>query len=88
MERRHRTYGLSWTTDRVVAETFAQGSVKQSIGGTVLLETTAPTEAIVCVPHDHVDEAYEVEAEYLVDRRRLGNVAVTKRYPGALASER
>ena len=64
-----------------MAETFAQGGVKDCIGGTILLETIAPMEAIVCVPDDHVDEVHDGEAEYLVDRRRLGNVAVMKRYP-------
>ncbi|QAU44197.1 hypothetical protein [Bradyrhizobium guangzhouense] len=85
--RRRRTYGMSWTVDRIVAESFAEGNASMYDGGTVVLETLAPSTAIICVPHDHIEHAYAGEVEYLVDRRRLGDVNLVKRYgaPAALA---
>jgi hypothetical protein len=81
--RRRRTYGMAWTSDPVVAESFADSRALMYQDGGVLLETFAPPNAIICVPHDHIeDEWHAGEAEYLVDRRRLGEVRVVKRYPG------
>jgi hypothetical protein len=78
--RRRRTYGMSWTIDQNVAECFAQGYAALYEGGTVLLETLAPPDAIICVPHDHIDDVHSGEAEYLVGRRRLSLVKVVKRW--------
>ncbi len=45
--RRRRIYGLSWSADAAVAERFALER-RQWPGGSVLLETLAPPEAIIC----------------------------------------
>jgi hypothetical protein len=72
--RRRRTYGLSWSSDRVVAESFATGLYQTFDAGSVLLEVNAPTEAIICAPGPH-DNRYG-ESEFLVDRRCLTGVRV------------
>ena len=78
--RKHRTYGLSWSAERDVAECFAHNIYQSFEGGSVLLETIAPLDAIICaVPADN--SAHAVEEEYLVDRRRLTSVRVLERYP-------
>ena len=49
--RRRRTYGLSWSATAESARTFASSVMcRTSVGGSVLLETLAPTEAIICAP--------------------------------------
>jgi hypothetical protein len=79
---RRRTYGLSWTDDRVVAESFANNKRKFFYEGTTVLETLAPPEAIICVPRLCIDDLpHDVEAEYLVDRRRLRSVKMIAKYP-------
>jgi hypothetical protein len=41
----------------------------------------APADAVICVPYLHTaDRDDETEAEYLVDRRRLGKVNVVRRF--------
>jgi hypothetical protein len=46
-----RTYGLSWGTDRAIAEErFAKGIWRTFQGGRVLLTTVTPPEAIICAP--------------------------------------
>jgi hypothetical protein len=85
--RKRRTYGMSWTTDRSVAQSFAENHRDICGGGTVLLETVAPKDAIVCVPHLQVEEAHQIEAEYIVDRRRLRAVGVLNRLPRREPSE-
>jgi hypothetical protein len=77
--RRRRTYGLSWSTNRPVAESFAQGPWQMTDGGSVLLETDAPPIAIFC--NISAGPNRNGEAEYLVDRRRLIAVRVVARYP-------
>jgi hypothetical protein len=76
--RRRRTYGLSWTRDRSVAEGFARGYQQTFPGGSVLLETDAPAAAIIRIPRA---ERYAGEREVWVDRRRLDKVRVLERYP-------
>ncbi len=46
-ERRRRVYGLSWTTEVAEAEFFARERQVWD-GGSVVLETLAPPEAIIC----------------------------------------
>ena len=46
-ERRHRTYGVSWTANIAVAEDFAHQRQVWD-GGSVVLETLASPEAIIC----------------------------------------
>jgi hypothetical protein len=79
MNRKRRTYGLSWTADREVAESFAEGDWRLREGGSVLLQVDAPAAAIICAPHV-LDDSYG-ETEYVVDRRRLRDVRVLRRYP-------
>lgn len=75
--RRRRTYGLSWTASREVALGFADGIWRTTEGGSVILETDAPKDAIICAP-GCFDNSYG-EQEYLVDRRLLGRVKVLQR---------
>jgi hypothetical protein len=77
--RQRRTYGLSWTSNPDVAEAFAKGLYRNSMGGSVILQADVPAEAIIChVAADADHDRYD-EAEYLVDRRRLGRVKVIER---------
>lgn len=76
--RRRRTYGLSWSSEREVAEAHANSMWRTTIGGSVLLETVAPPEAIICAVIDH-DNGYG-ESEYLVDRSHLPSVRVLARF--------
>jgi hypothetical protein len=81
LNRRRRTYGACWSSDRDVAMAFAEGTMGQYAGGSVLLQTLAQPDAIICAPAHHGDS--REEAEYLVDRRRLSAVTVLERYPPA-----
>ena len=65
--RRHRTYGMSWSTDVEVASHFANGMHRTCQGGSVVLKTRAPAEAIICASK-LVDNRFEVH-EILVGRR-------------------
>lgn len=77
--RCRRTYGLSWTTSIEVARHFASDTVwRTCVGGSVLLETMAPADAIVCVP-GLTDDRY-AEQEVVVEPRRLGKVNVVERF--------
>lgn len=76
-DRCRSTYGLSWTASREVAEAFAH-DYRVWKGGSVLLETLAPPEAIICSLHQHMND--REEDEYLLDRRRLGSVRVIQRF--------
>ena len=77
--RRRRTYGASWTSTQSVAEGFARGNKRCYEGGSVVLVTVAPPEAIVCAPAV-LANGYG-EDEYLVDRRKLKQVDVINRFP-------
>jgi hypothetical protein len=72
--RRKRTYGLSWSTERNTARDYARSCT----GGSVLLCTEAPPDAIISAPaflnNGHGDD------EYLVDRRLLLRVTVLERF--------
>jgi hypothetical protein len=76
--RQRRTYGMPWTTTRDVADNYARRAQGHVSGG-VLLETMAPPEAIICAVPRNSDRYGE--HEYLVDRRKLGQVKVLARYP-------
>jgi hypothetical protein len=75
---RRRSYGPSWSSDEGVARSFAAGTLRVSAGGSVLLKTVAPPDAIICAPTLH-DESYG-EFEYLVERRKLKKVEVVERF--------
>jgi hypothetical protein len=76
--RRRRTYGASWTESIEVAQQYAEGIWRTFKGGSVLLETRAPPEAVICAPA-MFDDRY-AEREYIVDRRRLSAVKVVQRF--------
>ncbi len=78
--RRRRTYGLSWSASEDVADGFAQGMWRSFQGGSVLLRSEVPPEAILCCPLMHRDDEYG-EEEYLIDSRLLRSVTVLRRYP-------
>ena len=85
--RSRRTYGMSWTSNLEVAEAHARsGMYRFSQGGSLVLSTLAPPEAIVCDVSLHIEDRYE-ESEILVDRRRLGQVTVLRRYSQQTAAE-
>ena len=75
--RKRRTYGLSWTVNKGIAEAFARGIWRTFDGGSVLLKTVAPPEAIICALPS---EVHHTEEEYLVDRRQLTGVSVLERF--------
>jgi hypothetical protein len=77
--RQRRTYGASWTESIDVARQYAQqGFWRTFEGGSVLVTTTAPPEAIICAPAIF-DDCY-AEQEYIVDRRRLTGIKVVQRF--------
>jgi hypothetical protein len=75
--RRRRTYGLSWSCDLNVADSFARGIWQTFKGGSVVLEADAPREAVICTieRNDHYGEK-----EILINRRRLSTVRLVARY--------
>ena len=75
--RCHRTYGLAWSSNREIANGFALGWWRAHKGGSVLLVTDAPTDAVLFAydVNDHYGEQ-----EYLVDRRCLRTVRIITRY--------
>jgi hypothetical protein len=85
--RVRKFYGPSWSSDIEEADWFARHWQATS-GGTVVLETIAPPEAIISAPG--IDGVYYEgadgqrlfdEREYIVDGRRLQRVTITRRYP-------
>ena len=96
LERQRRIYGLSWAADIAVAESFAKDYQEDLPGDSVVLETLAPSAAIICemsYPEPftaeerasnasaHFEEFHD-EREYIVDRRLLKAVTVVRRLPG------
>lgn len=73
--RRSRAYGISWTSDWMIAQSFAEFK-GTSHGGGVLLGVIASKEAIIAKMR-----VASREREYLVDRRFLRDVFVIKRFP-------
>ena len=61
--------GFGWTPKRQAAEMFASGLCASYDGGGVLLEATAPAEAIIAGPSAH--SGYLGEHEHVVDPSRL-----------------
>lgn len=83
-ERRCHFYGFSWTSDRSVAEGFAQHWANSTHGG-VLLQTLATPRAILTA-RENVAGYYE-ESEYVVDPYKLGKVSVIKRVAYQLTND-
>jgi hypothetical protein len=86
-QRLWKLYGPSWSASIEEADFFAR-HFQTSPGGSVVLETLAPAEAIISAPclsgpyfvDVHGKRQYD-EREYLVDGRRLQTVDVVRRYP-------
>jgi hypothetical protein len=74
-------HGICWSSDVGVAELYARGLNAMAGGGGVLIETTAPTEAIIS--RAATTGATGCEFEYVVDRRRLGGIRQLVRFPEA-----
>jgi hypothetical protein len=74
-----QTYGMSWSADRSAAVSYANDLRRACDGGSVLLQTAAPADAIICAPHV-LGAIRPAEAEYVVDRRQLRRVTVLQRY--------
>lgn len=80
-EKRYGAYGISWSSDRQIAERFAEhplARMRCGAGGSAVYEVLAPPEAIVGTSCD-VGDPYQ-EREYFVDRRRLGPVQVLREF--------
>jgi hypothetical protein len=76
-----QSYGMCWTSSRESAETFARAWNAEYPDGGVLIETAAPTDAIIAqAPTSGV---CDWEQQYVVDRRRLNEVHQLTRYPSA-----
>jgi hypothetical protein len=76
-ERRGPAYGFSWTQRREIAASFADHWRQDADGGGgVILETIAPSEAILLIREA---EDYYDEGEVVVDPFRLGAVSVAER---------
>lgn len=79
LNRRRRTYGLSWSASADVARCHAEKTLCRSFpGGSVLLEAMAPANAIIS--RVRLSEDRYGESEYVVDRRRLTSVKVIERF--------
>jgi hypothetical protein len=76
-----QSYGMCWTSSRECAETFACALNAEYPDGGVLIETFAPTDAIISqAPTSGV---CGWERQYVVDRRRLNEVRQLTKYPSA-----
>jgi hypothetical protein len=83
--RKRKFYGVSWSSDIEAADWFAR-HYQAASGGTAVLETIAPPEAIISALDglylENADgERMFDELEYIVDGRRLQRVTVVRRYP-------
>ncbi len=52
--RCRRTYGISWSSRRDVAERFATGMYQTFAGGSVVVEASVPAAAIICSVDPHL----------------------------------
>lgn len=73
-----REVGMSWTSDIDVARSFSTGVRCTSPGGLAIIETRAPTEAIIARVPRKADRLEQYE--FIVDGRRLGKVKVVQRF--------
>ncbi|MBN8850038.1 MULTISPECIES: hypothetical protein [unclassified Sphingomonas] len=71
--------GFGWTPKRQAAEMFASGLCASYDGGGVLLEATAPAEAIIAGPSAH--SGYLGEHEHVVDPSRLTDLRPVAWFP-------
>ena len=78
-----RSYGASWSADRDVAKSDALQARRVRLGGSVLLQASAPPEAIVFAPAS----GHGNEQRHIVDRRLLHEVTVVERLPDATIAD-
>jgi hypothetical protein len=71
--KRRRAYGFSWSTKRDIADKFAQ-DYRNRQGGSVLLETLAPPDAILHV-REQIKEHHD-EGEFVIPPELLSRVKV------------
>ncbi|MCW5693098.1 MAG: hypothetical protein KIT48_12105 [Pseudolabrys sp.] len=76
IERRHRLYGVSWTSSREIAETFARSHEASRLGG-VVLEAVIEPHAIL---HFRDAEGHYDEVEHIVDAYKIRGVEVAARF--------
>lgn len=69
-----RSYGVSWSADKECARSDALAA-RRSLGGSVLLETNAPPQAVVFAPATEHGRAQR----HIVDRRLLHEVRPVER---------
>lgn len=74
-----RAYGSAWSSKEDVARMFAKCLNAMPPGGGVLLFTDAPADAIITGPSEH--SVWLQEYEYVVDRRKLRQVAKLACFP-------
>jgi hypothetical protein len=74
-------HGICWSSDREAAEIYARGLNAMAGGGGVLIETTAPADAIIS--RAATTGVCGWEFEYVVDRRRLGEIRQLACFPEA-----
>ena len=77
-----RTHGISWSADKEEAQGDAV-TAQRRLGGGVLLQASAPPEAIVFAPAS----GYGNEQRHIVDRRLLHGVMVVERLPDATIAD-
>ena len=77
-----RSYGASWSADRDVANGDAL-QARRGLGGSVLLQASAPPEAIVFAPAS----GHGNEQRHIVDRHLLHEVTMVERLPDATIAD-
>jgi hypothetical protein len=77
-ERRRRIYGFSWTTRFDIAREHFAVQRQTWDGGSIVLETVAPSDAILLVRED---ENYYDEGEVVVDPFKLSRIRILERLP-------
>jgi hypothetical protein len=78
-----RSYGASWSADRDVAKSDALQAWRVRLGGSVILQASAPPEAIVFAPAS----GHANEQRHVVDRRLLHEVTMVERLPDATIAD-
>lgn len=74
-----REFGVSWTSSIDTARRFSTGSRCTFPGGLAIVETRAPSDAIIARVPRKSDRLQKHQHEFIVDRRKLGQVKVVKR---------
>ena len=72
--RKYRTHGISWSVDQVVVrsltvnnhETITRNSHELSLHGMVVMETSAPAQAILCSTLDYRCRGTPTEQDFML----------------------